>query len=166
MLLWYICYSYLSSRKHGIVDCTCSVGHQKFLCPKTEIHRLLTFWRKIASSVGLVWNKALFGKHLEIRLKTGQYVWITVLLKAYSFQEKFVFHIDLFQQLIENGTTNWAQSIGGSRGRAGAYPPTGPNSFVFAYIFTEKCPCRRKTPPQNGSKPPYGKSCIRPCKAY
>ena len=26
-------------------------------------------------------------------------------------------------------------------------PPTKSNSFVFAYIFTEKCPRRRSTPP-------------------
>ena len=43
--------------------------------------------------------------------------------------------------------------IGGSRGGGRARrtppppPPTGPNSFVFAYIFTEKCPRRRSTPP-------------------
>ena len=38
--------------------------------------------------------------------------------------------------------------IGGSRGACRAHaPPTGPNSFVFAYIFAKKCPCRRSTPP-------------------
>ena len=31
--------------------------------------------------------------------------------------------------------------------RAHAPPPTGPNSFVFAYIFAEKCPHRGSTPP-------------------
>ena len=41
--------------------------------------------------------------------------------------------------------------VGGSRGRA----PTEPYSFVFAYIFTEKCPRRRCTPPK-GSTPPAG----------
>ena len=42
--------------------------------------------------------------------------------------------------------------IGGSRGRARRTPPpTGPNSFVFTYIFTKKRPLRRFTPP-------YGKS--------
>ena len=30
----------------------------------------------------------------------------------------------------------------------------GPNSFVFAYIFGEKCLRRRSTPPRNGSTPP------------
>ena len=45
-----------------------------------------------------------------------------------------------------------------SLGVAGACPPTILNSFVFAYIFTEKCPCWRPNPPQNGSTPPYGKS--------
>ena len=38
---------------------------------------------------------------------------------------------------------------------SGARPPTAPNSFIFTYIFTEKCPRRRSTPP-------YGKSWIRP----
>ena len=35
-------------------------------------------------------------------------------------------------------------------------PPMGPNSFVFAYIFTKKHLYRRSTPP-------YGKSWIRHC---
>ena len=43
-----------------------------------------------------------------------------------------------------------------SRGR-GRHPPTVPNSFVFAYIFTEKRPHRRSAPPP----PPSGKSWIR-----
>ena len=33
-------------------------------------------------------------------------------------------------------------------------PPTGPNSFIFAYIFTEKGLRRRFTSP-NGSTPPF-----------
>ena len=37
--------------------------------------------------------------------------------------------------------------IGGSRGRARRTPPTGPNSFVFAYNFAKKCLCQRSTPP-------------------
>ena len=39
--------------------------------------------------------------------------------------------------------------IGGSRGggRARRTPPMGPNSFVFTYIFTKKCPRWRSTPP-------------------
>ena len=36
-----------------------------------------------------------------------------------------------------------------------ACPPSGPNSFVSAYIFTEKHPCRRSTPP-HGSILPTG----------
>ena len=32
-------------------------------------------------------------------------------------------------------------------------PPTGPNSFVFAYIFTEKCPRWRPKPPKMGPRP-------------
>ena len=35
-------------------------------------------------------------------------------------------------------------------------PPIGSNSFVFTYIFTEKCPCRRSTAPHNRSTPPTG----------
>ena len=47
-------------------------------------------------------------------------------------------------------TSKQSLSIGGSRGGvpgARPPPPMGPNSFVFAYIFTEKCPHRRSTPP-------------------
>ena len=40
-------------------------------------------------------------------------------------------------------------------------PPTGPNSFVFAYIFAKKCPRWRSTPHPVGPRPPYGKSWIR-----
>ena len=33
-------------------------------------------------------------------------------------------------------------------GAAGApAPPTGPNSFIFAFVFTENCPCQRLAPP-------------------
>ena len=39
--------------------------------------------------------------------------------------------------------------------------PMGPNSFVFAYIFTEKCLHWRSTTPPNGCTPPYGKFWIR-----
>ena len=39
--------------------------------------------------------------------------------------------------------------IGRSRGVLVHAPPTGPNSFIFAYIFTEKCPrWRPKSPPK------------------
>ena len=48
--------------------------------------------------------------------------------------------------------------IGGSGGMCQRMPPpTGPNSFIFAYIFTEKCPRWRPKPPQNGSMPPLWK---------
>ena len=33
-------------------------------------------------------------------------------------------------------------------------PPTGSNSFVFAYVFAKKHPHRRSAPPPNGSAPP------------
>ena len=49
---------------------------------------------------------------------------------------------------------------------SGARPsPTGPNSFVFTYIFTEKCPQQRSMPPPPhpmGPSPSCGKSWIRP----
>ena len=55
---------------------------------------------------------------------------------------------------------NFAQyiiCIGGSRGGVpDARPPMGSNSFIFAYIFTEKCPRRRSTPPLTGACPPTG----------
>ena len=41
-------------------------------------------------------------------------------------------------------------------------PPTGPNSFIFTYIFTKKCWHRGSTPPNGSTPPPYGKSWIRP----
>ena len=48
------------------------------------------------------------------------------------------------------------------RGRARCTPsPMGPNSFIFAYIFTKKHPCQRSTPPQWVHAAPYGKSWIR-----
>ena len=40
--------------------------------------------------------------------------------------------------------------------------PTGSISFVFAYVFAEKCMRRRSAPP-NGSALPNGKSWIRHC---
>ena len=45
-------------------------------------------------------------------------------------------------------------------GSAGAHPPTGSNSFVFAYIFAKKCPHQRLVPP-TARRPPNGKSWIR-----
>ena len=33
-------------------------------------------------------------------------------------------------------------------------PPTGPNSFIFTYVFTEKCLCQRFAPLQQGLAPP------------
>ena len=35
-------------------------------------------------------------------------------------------------------------------------PPTGPNSFIFAYIFAEKHLCRRSMHPVRGKHPPLG----------
>ena len=42
-------------------------------------------------------------------------------------------------------------------------PPTGPNSFIFTYVFTEKHLCRRLvSPPTRVGAPPNRKSWIRP----
>ena len=61
---------------------------------------------------------------------------------------------------------NMLLCIGGSRGCAGCTPPPmGPNSFVFAYIFTKKHLHQRSMPPPNRCTPPYGKSWIRHCYA-
>ena len=38
-------------------------------------------------------------------------------------------------------------------GACPAHAPTGPNSSVFAYIFTEKCPRRRSTFPNRSTSP-------------
>ena len=47
---------------------------------------------------------------------------------------------------------------------SGARPLTGPNSFVFTHIFTEKHPCQRSTPPPpKRVHAPYRKSWISPC---
>ena len=46
---------------------------------------------------------------------------------------------------------------GGAAGAAIPPSPTGPNSFVFAYIFAEEHPYRRLLPPS-------GKSWFRECK--
>ena len=51
-------------------------------------------------------------------------------------------------------------------------PPTGPNSFVFTYVFTEKRLCWRLAPPPTRvgapppPPPPNGKYWIRPCVQY
>ena len=47
-------------------------------------------------------------------------------------------------------------SLGDLGGRVGAHPTMGPDSFVFTYIFTEKHPRRRSTPPLTGARPPTG----------
>ena len=45
-----------------------------------------------------------------------------------------------------------------------APPPTGPNSFVFTYVFTKKHLCWRLAPPPTRvGAPPNRKSWIRPC---
>ena len=57
--------------------------------------------------------------------------------------------------------------IGRSRGgMPGTCSPMGPNSFIFAYIFTKKHPHQRSMHPPNGCTPPYGKSWIHHCLLY
>ena len=56
---------------------------------------------------------------------------------------------------------NTLADLGGGHARR-TPSPMGPNSFVFAYIFTEKHPHRRSTPP-NGCTPPYRNSWIHHC---
>ena len=54
---------------------------------------------------------------------------------------------------------NIMQCIGGSRGGAASVcppPPTGSISFIFTYVFAEKCTSRRLAPPN-------GKSWIHHC---
>ena len=47
-----------------------------------------------------------------------------------------------------------AYSLADPGGATGAHPPpTGSNSFIFTYVFTEKHPCQRLAPP-NVSAPP------------
>ena len=51
----------------------------------------------------------------------------------------------------------WIKALVDPGGAASACPPpTGSISFVFAYVFAEKCTRRRLVPP-----PPNGKSWIR-----
>ena len=53
---------------------------------------------------------------------------------------------------------NVTQFIGGSRGALPAHPPTGSISFVFAYVFAEKCMRRRLAPLQRVGASPTGNS--------
>ena len=54
-------------------------------------------------------------------------------------------------------TDHWR--IWGGGGHARHTPPLmGPNSFIFAYIFTKKCPHRRSTAPLMVHAPPYARS--------
>ena len=47
--------------------------------------------------------------------------------------------------------------IGGSRGAPPACaPPTGSISFIFAYVFAEKCMRQRLAPPNGSARPPTG----------
>ena len=44
-----------------------------------------------------------------------------------------------------DGNSHWRIQGGAAGARP---PPTGSISFVFAYVFVEKCTCRRLAPPQ------------------
>ena len=39
---------------------------------------------------------------------------------------------------------------------ASVHPPTGSNSFVFAYVFAKKHPHQRSAPPNGSVPPPMG----------
>ena len=49
---------------------------------------------------------------------------------------------------VQNDYEEGNAHIGGSRGAPAAPPPTGSISFVFTYIFAEKCTHRRLASPQ------------------
>ena len=50
---------------------------------------------------------------------------------------------------------------------SGARPPTGPNYFVFTYVFAEKCPCQRLAPPPTRvGTPPTGNPASAPVELY
>ena len=50
---------------------------------------------------------------------------------------------------------------------SGAHPPTGPNSFIFTYVFTEKCLCQRLVPPPTRvGTPPMGNPGSAPAACY
>ena len=51
---------------------------------------------------------------------------------------------------LESDQIHW-RTRGGRAGRMP--PPMGPNSFVFAYIFTKKHPHQRSTTPLTGARP-------------
>ena len=57
----------------------------------------------------------------------------------------------VMQELFMPTYTNTLVDLGGHAGHTPS--PMGPNSFIFAYIFTEKCLRQRSTPP-NGCTPP------------
>ena len=60
-------------------------------------------------------------------------------------------------------------SSGGSTYKSfrSAPPPTGPNSFVFTYIFAEKCLCQRLAhPPTRVGAPPTGNPGSAPALGY
>ena len=54
-----------------------------------------------------------------------------------------------------------AYAVADPGGATGVRPPTGSISFIFAYVFAEKCMCRRLAPPPpTGRRPPNRKSWI------
>ena len=70
---------------------------------------------------------------------------IALINGATHFNPSFNQNFTSYFAIVGTNVTDF--SIGGSRGVLGAGPPTGRNSFVFANIFTEKCPRRRSTSP-------------------
>ena len=111
----------------------------------------------------------MYGKRFQLRIldrkKTSNFTPMLILemmlcLKTSSRTlRKYVITSPMFRRQNPVDTSTLAD-LGGV---PGARPPMGPNSFVFTYILTQKCPCQRSTPPLKGARPPYGKSWIRHC---
>ena len=83
----------------------------------------------------------------------GQAVWWTKLLspipnhcKATQVNNKRVPVHPLFQTIVRYVPTSGRSRYKSFR-RVPPPPPTGPNSFVFTYVFTGKHLCRRLAPP-------------------
>ena len=73
-----------------------------------------------------------------------------------NFSQYSEFSLDYTRQCAFSYCISLVDLGGGGGERAGhTPPPMGPNSFIFAYIFTKKCPHWRSTPPLMGACPPW-----------
>ena len=89
-----------------------------------------------------VWS--ILWKHKWVKLK----FWVHERIVKIFRSAKGEFIDNRILAVIQFGNMLNTVLIGSSRGRARHTPiHIGPNSFIFAYIFTEKCPRRRSTPP-------------------